>query len=198
MLLYTLQHKSVWETLVKEGEYMTDINYICEPSFIEAYKWLNQVAYKYKPHWFGDRPVWCWTKRPDMRKQKFIFDKDKPLEQDYVILTLEVPEQFILLTHFGLWHSVLNGFPVSLNEPEDNQWDKKLETYEMNCLPKHLEQEKQNSWEQIIYNNGFSQTWDEEYVGKQEDLQAIIPSIKLNMLVKTEHVKLINKYKSNK
>lgn len=196
MKLYTIQHLKVWETLEKNHKYETDEAFICEENFRQSYEWLNQQAKKLIPQWTASRPVWCWVKKPDLRSYRFIFDTEKPGQEEYVLLTLEVPDQLILLSHFGLWHSVLNGFPVARNQEEETYWDSRLETYELSNIPLNLKSEMEKSWENILLLPGqeFS-NWNEDYAGDKHDLQAIIPYIEKNMVMDCKKFNMVNKAK---
>lgn len=199
MKLYTIQHIKVWETLERHHKYVTDEAFICEENFKQCYEWLNQQAKEKISGWNASRPVWCWVKKPDLRSYRFIFDADKPSQEEYVLLTLEVPDELILLSHFGLWHSVLNGFPVARNEDEDTYWENRLETYELNNLPHDLQSDMKKSWENILLLPGeeFAH-WSEEYAGDKQDLQAIIPYIQKNMVKDCKKFKMVNKAKTKK
>lgn len=206
MKLYTVQHHKVWETLEKEGVYFTDEKFICDESFNKSYEWLNQMAQKHNPHWTGLRPVWCWVKRPDLRAYRFISDPDRPKKEKYVLLTLEIPDTQVLVSHFGLWHNVLNGFPVTFNEQEWNDWESKMETYELSHfpydsqdLPENLRQEIYQSWERILkLNENSFKDFEETYTGEKDDLQAITPCLKKEQVVKVEVFEMINKFNARK
>lgn len=193
MILYTVQHKEVYKQLVKNKRYFTDSKYICFKEFEKAYQWINTKAQEKISSWNTLRPVWCWTKKPDLRSYRFISNPDEPKKQEYVLLTLEVPDSLILLSHFGLWHCVLGNMEVCINEKEGQYWDKKLETYEREDLQEEIEK----TWEKIILRPGetYPKSWSESYSGSPDDLQAIIPYIDISMVSKVREFTMVNKAK---
>jgi hypothetical protein len=198
MKLYTIQHIEVYKALKKQGFYATNTNYICEENFQEAYDWLAKMARKHKKFDCNGRPIWCWTKRPDMRTYKFISDPSRPKKEKYVLLTLEVPANRVLLSEFGLWHCVLNKSPVVLNSQEDKQWDKLLKPYGGyigNKTPQKIIKLMEKSWEKIIFKDSTSfKNFDKKWIGKVQ-LQATIDKIDIDQVLKVEYFNLINKSK---
>lgn len=191
MKLYTLQHKSVYYELLKTGVYKTNTQFICEETYLEAYTWMSSMAKKFKG-WSCPRPVWCWTKRPDMRKERFFTDSTKAKEEPYVLLTLEVPEALALVSEFSLWHHVLNKYPLSCSQTEEEAWEKRLETpnFDTSTVKKDIEK----SWEQIfnLGENSFKHMDLEAFNPEHALFQAIIPEIQAKYIKKVEFFTLIN------
>lgn len=196
MRLYTIQHKSVVDKLTTKGVYKTDRRFICEPTFQEAYNWLVRMAKKYKG-WSESRPVWAWEKRPDLRNYRFFGDSKAPASRIDYLITLEVPDELVLLSEFGLWHCVLNNSPVYVNNTQEKKWYKLLKPYD-DCMwkaPKKLHKLKEKSWEQILFlNNKSFAKFDKSITGNIE-LQAIIPYLKKEWVVSIKPIKMKNTLK---
>lgn len=196
MKVYTIQHLKVWEELQKTGQYQTNPQYICEETFQEAYQWLNRMAQKYQG-WQVKRPIWVWTKRPDLRKSRFFQDPAQAAVEPHVLLTLNCPDQQLLLSEFGLWHCVLNYFPVAVNDQQAKSWDKLLEPYGgmVHKAPLEIIEKMKASWEQILYLNPQSFAhFDKEFCGELE-LQGIIPQINLHQVERVQPFEMVNKAK---
>ena len=65
-------------------------------------------------------PVWLWhtwegnRKRPDMRRSGYA-----PSGASIVLLTVDVPDEKVLLSDFDCWHAVLNGNYLATSEEDD-------------------------------------------------------------------------------
>lgn len=203
MKVYTLQHIDVLKTLNKTGVYYTNEAYICEETFKEAYNWLNSMGYKYRPKtWHGTRPVWLWLKRPDMRLYRYISTPNAPKREVQVLLTFDIPESELLISEFGLWHSVLNSFPVAVNEKDSRKWDKILKPYGgyfSEKVPKTVKAAVLKSWEKIlkIKEDSFK-NFSKKWIGEELQFQAITPCLKAEYLVKVEKFTIVNKHKDFK
>lgn len=191
--MYTIQHQSVADKLAKTGLYKTNRRFICEPTFKEAYDWLTKMAKKHKG-WEESRPVWAWHKRPDLRNYRFFRDEQSPTNRTDVLITLEVPEQFVLLSEFGLWHCVLNNFYVYINKQQEKYWNKLLKPYndQLDKAPKKIHKLKEKSWEQILFLNPKSfAKFDKKITGSLE-LQAILPYLKQEWVISIKPIKMKN------
>lgn len=105
------------------------------PEFLEAYGWMMEQMVKRLPDFSGYYPIWAWPKRPDLRSYGQDFSQGS-----HVLLTLEVPEDRVLLSDFNGWHFILNGRFLALTEMEDEEREK---------LPPTSEEIRQ-SWEYIF------------------------------------------------
>jgi hypothetical protein len=106
MRVFTIQHRSVINKILKQGQYKTDSRFICFEHFSKHYKWMAKQAKKRIKNWSSNRPIWVWTSRPDLRSWK-------SEAKNLVIIELEIPDEEILLSNFELWHFVLNNSPIS-------------------------------------------------------------------------------------
>lgn len=192
MKIYTLQHKAVYEELLKKGVYRPSKKRICDPSFEYAYNWLSRMSKKYRGY-ECPRPIWGWLKRPDMRSQRWIRDPEQDKIIPVVLLTLEVPDDKVLLTEFDLWHHVLCNTPVVLNHKQNREWDKILKPYGeyvSNRVPKRILEKLELTWELIVKEN--LKSYSKDYVSEPR-YQATFPEIRLDQVIKVENFKFINK-----
>lgn len=122
MILWTIQHQNAYEKMQKTGVLRADGAFILDEFFKEPYLWMaNQMKVRIGNPPEGTLfPVWAWyqwegkRKRPDMRVHgRGWGEKGSPI----VLLTIDVPENCVLLSDFDYWHVVLNDgdlvFPIS-------------------------------------------------------------------------------------
>lgn len=113
MILWTIQHKCAYENMKKNGVLRANEAHLFDDSFKEAYLWMSNQMKKR----IGNSPegvifpVWAWyqwegkRKRLDMRVHGRGWGaKGTPI----VLLTVDVPENCVLLSDFDYWHFVLN------------------------------------------------------------------------------------------
>lgn len=108
MILWTIQNKLAYESMKETGVLRVDENYILDDLFKEPYLWMASQMKKRigNPPEGVIFPVWAWyrwegnRKRLDMRFHGCNWgEKGTPL----VLLTIDVPEQSILLSDFDYW-----------------------------------------------------------------------------------------------
>lgn len=140
MILWTIQNKLAYESMKETGVLRVDENYILDDLFKEPYLWMASQMKKRigNPPEGVIFPVWAWyrwegnRKRLDMRFHGCNWgEKGTPL----VLLTIDVPEQSILLSDFDYWHCVLNDGEI---------------IFPYNESVVYYEEEKQKSWENIF------------------------------------------------
>ncbi|SHN00532.1 protein of unknown function [Anaerosporobacter mobilis DSM 15930] len=140
MILWTIQHKSAYEKMRKSGVLRANEAHLCDDSFTEAYLWMSGQMTKR----IGNSPegvifpVWAWykwegeRKRLDMRAHgRHWGTKGSPI----VLLTVDVPENFVLLSDFDYWHVVLNNGDIIFPHCEEAIYS---------------QEEKKKSWENIF------------------------------------------------
>lgn len=194
MRLYTIQPVEIYNNILANGVFHSSEQYIMDESFKDAYSWMSSMALKYKG-WQVPRPIWCWVTKPDLRKHRFIKDKDQPALQDFVLLELEVPDNLPLVSEFGLWHNVLNYSPVIRNDDESVYWDAQMELLKKDPNNENIHNLIKKSWELILKDNNdkdFSQ-FNVDWTGTIL-FQAIIPFIKNEYILKSTHFKIKNKH----
>lgn len=112
MILWTIQSIIAYESLCEKGALIAGENHkIFEPSWDDAYKWLADQMKKRigEPPEGVKYPIWAWyqwegkRKRPDMRS----FNKFSIPGEKIVLLTIDVPDEQVLLSDFNDWHFVL-------------------------------------------------------------------------------------------
>lgn len=172
MILWTIQHKAAYEELLRKGVLRANPEYIFEEFFRESYEWMAEQMKKRigSPPEGVHLPIWAWyqwegkRKRLDMRTHGCWSDKGVPI----VLLTLDVPDECVLLSDFDYWHVVLND--SALIFPIDN-----------NTV--YSKEEQRKSWEKIF---DYKCTFDGE---KHDNLstQATMWEIKAEWVVKAEH-----------
>lgn len=140
MVLWTIQHRCAYETMEKTGVLRADEAHICDDDFADAYEWMVSQMKKRigNPPEGVHFPVWAWyqwegkRKRLDMRFHgRGWGEKGTPI----VLLTMEIPEDHVLLSDFDYWHHVLNDWDI-------------ICPYRENTV--YSEGEKRKSWENIF------------------------------------------------
>ena len=174
MILWTIQHLKAYEKLCETGTLRADAKHlIFNGEFTEAYRWMaEQMTERIGPA-PNDTvfPVWAWyqwegqRKRPDMRfHSRGWGEKGTPI----VLLTIDVPENLVLLSDFDYWHIVLNDgdliYPYS----------------EIAC---YSEEKKRNSWKNIF---DITCSFDSEE-HNSISTQATLWEIKNEWVIKAEH-----------
>lgn len=140
MFLWSIQHADAYKELLNKGSIHADESRIVLDGFVEAYKWMaDQMKSRIgNPPDGITLPMWAWyqwegkRKRPDMRVHNRGWgEKGTPI----VLMTLDVPDDMVLLSDFDYWHFVLNDWELILPVADDV-------TY--------TEEEKRKSWENIF------------------------------------------------
>lgn len=130
MKVWTLQRKEVVQYLDKNDVYrmedfsLTGWGDYC--SMKTAYQWLcdEMVRKISSPKFDTQLPIWCWhtingkRKKPDMRESCHA-----PTGTEIYRLTLEIPDELVLLSDFALWHYPLNDWHISTSEQEDESFE---------------------------------------------------------------------------
>jgi len=121
-------------------------NKICDEDFLSAYKWLRGKMIKklslLKLPDEGWLPIWFWK---DFGGNKYDASE---LCKGNILLEVDIPDKYVLLSDFDAWHYVLNHFylPSSLDEKtflkEDDKIDKMNEACKENAII--------NSWDRIF------------------------------------------------
>lgn len=122
LLLHTIQTQEALDALMSTGVLVPDSSR-AEPTFTEAYAWMHQQMRK-RLATTGNGAVWFWAKIP----RQVLVDCCK-LSRGGVLLTCRVPRERVQLSHFGDWHSVLNGSPLVPDLPgeSDEDFDARLD-----------------------------------------------------------------------
>lgn len=174
MLLWTIQHRSSYDEMMLRGSLRANEDHLfCENDFREQYDWIaQQLTIRVSPPPQGIKyPVWAWykcegkRKRPDMRSHAWHWcnRKGTPI----VLLTVDIPDNLVLLSDFDRWNIVLNGQYLSKDEDDD------AESNVDACVIR-------KSWKRIFDLS------PSEYWGRCDTVQAIMWEIKQEWVLKTE------------
>lgn len=173
MILWTIQHKSAYENMMETGRLIANESFMYIPDIIgNAYLWLANRMKEF----IGDPPegvrfpVWAWyqweglRKRPDMRSHRFYGEKRTPI----VLLTVEVPDEKVVLSDFDMWHCILNDdyLPLTIAEDKDE----------------FTNDEKILSW-----NNVFKYDIETDFWNTPKSTQATLWEIKKEWVLNAEH-----------
>lgn len=172
MILWTIQPRKAYEEFLKNGVLRGNPEYIDEEFFKESYEWMIEQMKKRvgNPPDGVTIPVWAWyqwegkRKRPDMRSHgRCGAKKGTPI----VLLTMDVPDDCVLLSDFDYWHIVLNDGELIFPYDEEAVYS---------------DEEKRASWEKIF---DISCSFDgEEH--KHLSTQATMWEIKAEWVLKAE------------
>ncbi len=176
MRLWSIQSKIAYDIMLQTGSLRADEEHLLfEGDLKESYIWMADQMKKRlgQPPEGVKFPVWAWyqwegrRKRPDMRTHGRSWG-DKGVE--IVLLTLEVPDDQVLLSDFDYWHVVLNDGDLVFSFDYDAEYPEDV---------------KRKSWEQI-----FDYTCS--FVGEPEHVlstQATMWEIRKEWILRTEHFK---------
>lgn len=162
-IYYTIQRKEAWERAKEEGYLFGQERYIIE-DFVAPYQWMITQMNK-RMDYDGTYPVWVWLEEPDLQQQAHLLKGE-----DGVCLTLNIPDEQVLISNFDGWHCVLNDWFCPFTETEDEAYDKG-----------HANLTKEESWERIFDLEAFrtSEIWSEG----EEDLQGVTGKISLEQVI---------------
>ena len=173
MKLWTIQHRAAYEEMLQTGVLRANSAYIFDEFFRDSYNWMVEQMKKRigNPPEGVELPIWAWyqwegnRKRPDMRHHGRSSEKGVPI----VLLTVDVPDDQVLLSDFNYWHVVLNDGEVIFPYDENSVYSKK---------------ERQKSWENIF---DYECSFDDEELTIGLSTQATMWEIKAEWVLKVEH-----------
>lgn len=126
MRLWMIAPESVWLDLQRTGELHADADLTWD-IFRPFYDWMRRQMATRIACYQGGALWWAWRQydarhpKPDLRNRRL---HDFPAGAYGVRLTLEVPDDEVLLSDCDLWAGmVLNDRPVTLSQAEDDAWD---------------------------------------------------------------------------
>ncbi|GAB6497073.1 DUF3841 domain-containing protein [Bacillus luti] len=99
MIVYTVQTEEAWKQFKEQG-YLEGNKDAIDPEFIYAYDWMVFQAKNRLPHYKGKYPIWVWEENnyPNRNAKAWGGENLK-----MVILTLDVPDDWVLWSEFGYW-----------------------------------------------------------------------------------------------
>lgn len=129
---FTNQAIEVVNQLNKTG-FLTGKAEFVDKDFLPSYKWMiKQMDERINNN--GFIPIWLWLEKPNLREEGH-FNKGTKA----VCLTVEIPENKVLLSDFDAWHCVLNNGFCAISEEEDRLFEQGK-----------LAITKEKSWERIF------------------------------------------------
>jgi hypothetical protein len=140
VVLWTIQHEKAFENMCATGMLRADCDHLLfEGLFIESYRWMAEQMTKRigAPPANVEFPVWAWyqwegkRKRLDMRTHGKWGEKGTPI----VLLTVDVPDEKVLLSDFDYWHCILSDIDI---------------IFPYSDTACYSEEEKRKSWENIF------------------------------------------------
>lgn len=188
MRLWTIQPAAVYQQIQDMGLFRCnpdrcwwmepDEDPVFEKSMLrmfgDSYDWLvRQMEKRIGPRPDGVRyPVWAWyqfawKKKPDLRKERW--SNGSPGEKQACIF-LDVPDDLVLLSDFGNWHHVLNGWPILDTEEESERYD----AWEESVTEAEKRVFLDTNWERIFETEPF----DNGYTSRGADIQATFWELK--------------------
>ncbi len=169
----------VYKALLKNGCFVPEGTHVfMKEDFLPAYDWLCEQMKLRLPNTPENAkyPIWAWyqwegiRKRLDMRtSHKAVSPPGTPI----VLLTLEVPDDEVLLSDFDMWHSTLGNHYLALTEEED-----------IAIGDNATAEQKRKSWERI-----FNLDIDNDYCTypiNQKSIQATFWILKKEYVKKAE------------
>lgn len=173
MILWSIQHRQAYEKMIQRGTLRADeAHLLFGGNFKDAYNWMaEQMGKRIGPPPKGVKvPIWAWyqwegkRKRPDMRTHGCASEKKVPI----VLLTIDVPENHVLLSDFDYWHVVLNDGDL-------------IEPFSIDKI--YLQDMKRKSWENIF---DIERLYDGE-THRDFSTQATLWEIKQEWVIKAEY-----------
>jgi len=173
MLLWTIQHKIAYEILIQTGRLRADEKHLfCGNDFLHAYQWISEQMKEHigLPPEEIHYPVWAWyqwesvRKRLDMRSHRRWTTKGTPI----VLLTIDVPDNLVLLSDFDMWHCVLNTSYLPLSKEDE--------------IENSTTAEKTESWKKIFQIDVQTDYWN-----TTKSTQATFWELKKEWVLKAEH-----------
>lgn len=151
-IYYTYQHEDAWKVALERGYLQGNPQFVLfndegYESFKPAYDWMvEQYEQRVGIPLNGNYPVWCWDEFPDLSTGGHIGQENKG-----VVLTVELPDDAVLMSEFSYWHLVLG---------QSALYDT-VEEFDTEEEPDSIA--TRNSWEKI-----FDRAWCEAMAAQSE------------------------------
>lgn len=114
MTLWTIQKAPAWERAKEVGVLRADGRRVY-PDERDAYRWMMEQMKERIPGYRGRYPVWAYPNRkPDLRRVQYYPGSH------CVRLGFTADPSSVLVSHLGLWESVMSGQYCALTEAEDS------------------------------------------------------------------------------
>lgn len=170
----------------------------CHPDYIDehlitAYDWLigemvNRVGLppedvKY-PVWFFKQWQSAEKPRPDLRGIRHYWRIG-----DAVMLECELPDEAVLLSDFDMWHAVLSGHYLALNETDFDTFHERCPMDKSGALTFECEEDIIKSWSRVFDMNFVNDFW---HVNGRKIIQGTVWEIR------TDQVRSVTRFKTTK
>lgn len=99
MIIYTVQTEEAWKQFKKLG-YLEGNKEAIDPEFIYSYDWMVREAKKRLLHYDGNYPIWVWEESDYPNRNGKAWGSEN---LKMVILTLDVPKEWVLWSYFDYW-----------------------------------------------------------------------------------------------
>jgi hypothetical protein len=183
MILYSTQDYSVFELLERGETYRAKCPYpdkdmdMVDERFLHSYHWISDQMDKkigIRPtletyptwafyQWYGPKKM-----KPDLR---YTGTRCFAENRTCALMTLEIPDNQVLLSDYDAWHFVLNSWYLGDEKRADELWDIKRDLkgcYNYEYYPEWLRNELEESW-----HNVFDMELSRKYLEFEEDQQII-------------------------
>lgn len=173
-IYHSFQTVEAYELMKKQG-YLHCTEEYADYWFIEAYNWLIPQMNKRLPVKIksGHYPIWVWDSFTGA-STKSIFENG----QAGVWLTLDIPDNHVLLSDYDAWHSVLNNHVLAYT---DEEW----EDFDMGqCYFT-----KELSWERVFDLKALASS--ENWCNSDQWVQGVTPYIHMNQVVEVEYISTV-------
>ena len=179
LIMWSSQHKRVWDTIQKEGIYTVKQAYVQEKYedvawiFKEAYSYLNRkLTEKISQPEGAESPVW------HFKEQKWALK-----DEDSVLLRLAIPVAEVVLFDLRVWNKVLN-LTFAGSAEEEERFHRELanrgitDILEVHTTPYYPLQKKAvvDSWEKMFAIGGIEGQYIQgaSWVIREEWIQEVI------------------------
>lgn len=163
MKLWTIQTEPAWNSLQRKG-YLRGKRSYADRTFLPAYDWLSEQMLDrigMPPCPSVNVPIWAWQqydglhkKRPDLRSTGHL-----PSGTTGYRICFTVPDNFVLLSDFELWHYVLNYCYLATSESDAESFDRS--NHDLSCSwsnppsDQKIDSEIRGSWLRIFDLNWY-------------------------------------------
>jgi len=187
MRLWTRQHVSVWEEIMKVGCYFAKKEHIelkndtISDYYLELYHWYIRRAEKIVPRERNDQyPIWASTSYKDRLQ----------VVEDTYLLELEVPEDCVVVTDFDKWGYVVNYWYVPEDKEDERKHNEELEKMGIGDESAIVMGHKGNFYP--LLRDKILKSWDRIFEIEKHDCvmtQATLWEIKKEWVIKVENYK---------
>ncbi|WP_263704372.1 DUF3841 domain-containing protein [Bacillus thuringiensis] len=99
MIVYTVQTEETWKQFKKLG-YLEGNKEFIDPDDLYSYNWMVRAAKTRLPHFDGTYPIWVWEANNYPNRNHKAWGRQN---SKMVILTLDVPKEWVLWSYFDYW-----------------------------------------------------------------------------------------------